>query len=56
MPCSLYSAIICKEYEQSFQLYDEHTYPGGAYRLHMLRYILTPLPFTFAIHVCVFIS
>ncbi|KAJ3352571.1 hypothetical protein HDU83_007878 [Entophlyctis luteolus] len=32
--------IVCKTYDSSWDMFDSHTYPGGAYRLHMLRFIL----------------
>ncbi|KAJ3116523.1 hypothetical protein HK100_001041 [Physocladia obscura] len=32
--------IVCRTYDASWDLFDSHTYPGGAYRIHMLRFIL----------------
>ncbi|KAI9346182.1 hypothetical protein BDR26DRAFT_817986 [Obelidium mucronatum] len=32
--------IVCRTYDNSWDMFDEHTYPGGACRLHMLRHIL----------------
>lgn len=29
--------IVTRTYNNSFQVYDAHLYPGGAMRLHMLR-------------------
>lgn len=39
--CSSYQRpITTNRYNQSFQMYDNHLYPGGARRLHMLRRLL----------------
>ncbi|KAI9326340.1 hypothetical protein DFJ73DRAFT_171736 [Zopfochytrium polystomum] len=32
--------IVCRTYDSSWDLFDRHTYPGGAWRIHMLRHIL----------------
>ncbi|WP_457557077.1 M1 family aminopeptidase [Candidatus Harpocratesius sp.] len=32
--------IVTKEYESSWDMYDKHLYPGGSFRLHMLRNII----------------
>lgn len=32
--------IVTNEYDTSWSMYDSHTYPGGAWRLHMLRHIV----------------
>ncbi|KAJ3220770.1 hypothetical protein HDU81_011180 [Chytriomyces hyalinus] len=32
--------IVCRTYNSSWDLFDAHTYPGGAFRLHMLRWTL----------------
>ncbi|KAL2917678.1 hypothetical protein HK105_202551 [Polyrhizophydium stewartii] len=29
--------IVTRKYDSSWRMFDSHTYPGGAYRLHMLR-------------------
>merc|ERR1712080_33792 len=31
---------VTRKYNSSWQLYDSHLYPGGAWRLHMLREML----------------
>jgi len=37
--CSRYMRpIVTKTYDCSWDMYDDHLYPGGARRLHMLRY------------------
>ncbi|KAJ3084730.1 hypothetical protein HDU99_006164 [Rhizoclosmatium hyalinum] len=35
-----YRPIVCKTYDSSWDMFDGHTYPGGAFRIHMLRQIL----------------
>jgi len=37
--------IVTREFNQSWQMYDRHLYPGGAVRLHMLRKELGDEPF-----------
>jgi aminopeptidase N len=32
--------IACHEYQNAFQLFDAHLYPGGAWRLRLLRHLL----------------
>ncbi|KAI8827657.1 hypothetical protein BJ741DRAFT_555856 [Chytriomyces cf. hyalinus JEL632] len=32
--------IVCRTYDSSWDMFDGHTYPGGAFRLHMLRWTL----------------
>ena len=32
--------LVTREYEHSFLMYDKHLYPGGAWRIHMLRMLL----------------
>ncbi|KAI8618086.1 hypothetical protein BC830DRAFT_1166471 [Chytriomyces sp. MP71] len=32
--------IVCRTYESSWDMFDMHTYPGGAFRIHMLRHIV----------------
>ncbi|KAJ3074782.1 hypothetical protein HDU98_010273 [Podochytrium sp. JEL0797] len=32
--------IVCRTYDSSWDMFDGHTYPGGAFRIHMLRNIL----------------
>ncbi|KAL7751933.1 hypothetical protein RI367_002455 [Sorochytrium milnesiophthora] len=32
--------IVCRRYDSSWSLFDGHTYPGGAVRIHMLRRLL----------------
>ncbi|KAL7752054.1 hypothetical protein RI367_002583 [Sorochytrium milnesiophthora] len=32
--------IVCREYDSSWSMFDRHTYPGGALRIHMLRCLL----------------
>ncbi|KAJ3410419.1 hypothetical protein HDV05_003803 [Chytridiales sp. JEL 0842] len=32
--------IVCRVYDSSWELFDAHTYPGGAVRIHMLRHLL----------------
>ncbi|KAJ3030262.1 UNVERIFIED_CONTAM: hypothetical protein HDU68_009659 [Siphonaria sp. JEL0065] len=32
--------IVCRTYDSSWDMFDGHTYPGGAFRIHMLRHIL----------------
>lgn len=33
-------SIVTKHFEYSWAMFDAHTYPGGAWRIHMLRNIL----------------
>jgi len=33
-------SIVTKHFEYSWAMFDAHTYPGGAWRIHMLRHIL----------------
>ncbi len=32
--------IVTRVYDSSWAMFDRHTYPGGAWRLHMLRHLL----------------
>jgi len=32
--------IVTREFDSSWDMYDQHLYPGGAFRLHMLRNLL----------------
>eukprot|EP01087_Luapelamoeba_hula_P013662 TRINITY_DN3907_c0_g1_i1.p1 TRINITY_DN3907_c0_g1~~TRINITY_DN3907_c0_g1_i1.p1 ORF type:complete len:923 (+),score=149.14 TRINITY_DN3907_c0_g1_i1:15-2783(+) len=39
--CSQYvRPIVTREYEHSWSMFDRHLYPGGAWRLHMLRKLI----------------
>jgi aminopeptidase N len=39
--CSSYQRpIVTREYKSSWQLFDSHLYPGGAWRIHMLRRLI----------------
>ncbi|KAJ1549298.1 hypothetical protein HK405_006073 [Cladochytrium tenue] len=39
--CESYTRpIVCRTYDTSRNLFDQHTYPGGAWRIHMLRQLL----------------
>ncbi|KAJ3400756.1 hypothetical protein CcCBS67573_g05043 [Chytriomyces confervae] len=32
--------IVCRTYNSSWDMFDSHTYPGGSFRLHMLRWVV----------------
>lgn len=32
--------IVCRNYKSSWSLFDSHTYPGGCWRIHMLRNVV----------------
>ncbi|KAI9321445.1 peptidase family M1-domain-containing protein [Dichotomocladium elegans] len=39
--CSNYMRpIVTRKYDSSWDMFDSHTYPGGAWRIHMLRQLL----------------
>ncbi|KAL1924657.1 uncharacterized protein VTP21DRAFT_4311 [Calcarisporiella thermophila] len=39
--CKQYTRpIVTNSYDHSFRLFDEHLYPGGGWRLHMLRHLI----------------
>ncbi|KAJ1556396.1 hypothetical protein HK405_011229 [Cladochytrium tenue] len=39
--CEKYTRpIVCRTYDSSWDLFDSHTYPGGSWRIHMLRQLL----------------
>jgi aminopeptidase N len=42
--------IVTKRYSSSWDMFDQHLYPGGAWRIHMLRQIVGEAPFWAAVH------
>jgi len=42
--------IVTRKYESSWQMFDSHLYPGGAWRIHMLRKMIGESMFWTAIH------
>jgi aminopeptidase N len=42
--------IVTRKYDSSFDLFDQHLYPGAAYRIHMLRKLLGDDVFWAAVH------
>jgi len=41
--------IVTRDMNSTWQMFDRHLYPGGAWRLHMLRHLLGETPFWSAI-------
>ena len=42
--------IVTRQYDTSFNMYDHHTYPGGGWRLHMLKQLLGEKIFWNGVH------
>ncbi|RUS28508.1 hypothetical protein BC938DRAFT_481803 [Jimgerdemannia flammicorona] len=42
--------IVCRKYDSSWDLFDSHTYPGGCWRLHMLRHLIGTSCFWRGVH------
>ncbi|KAI8968861.1 hypothetical protein BDF20DRAFT_891837 [Mycotypha africana] len=45
--------IVTRRYDHSWDMFDRHTYPGGAWRIHMLRQLLGDEAFWMGVHIYV---